>query len=503
MYSFVAAAIEKRGSAQSELEVEIPIGDPKQIRWVAGALDSLFGAPDQSRAQIKARSVVAAINNVLRHPNEGNATHLYRLLSNDGTISIIDEVLPRVAEQLGDRRPQLAKLSRRLVRESPDVEPVKSGIALLGISGTPEDADLLFRMGHFEELTVYSVVALAHLLPEPEVQIWQLTKNVHGWGRIQAVHRLSATKNPEIKAWMLREGFKNRIMYEYLAYTCATAGELLEALSAPAPDDALLDGAGHILTALFNGGPAENIMDYGDGAAACVRYLQHMAKRPAANLDTYVAARAMRTFVEDDKPDWAQRGPAWSAQTRWDIRSEALVVLQKPEWVSLVSGGLQSEDEQSFYWSSHIAPDLGIDPWPYMFERQRARTSSQWFFLMQTPDPTRVDQVLELARQQLDLELVGSGPTDSMGLGHGYEDDSAADFIVQDLKRFPGKGWDLIRVGLRGRSIRLRNMALNALNAWDRDAWPSDARAALEAAREREPDDEIRARISRLLEGPL
>ena len=235
LYSFVAAAIEKRGSAQSELEVEIPIGDPKQIRWVAGALDSLFGAPDQSRAQIKARSVVAAINNVLRHPNEGNATHLYRLLSNDGTISIIDEVLPRVAEQLGDRRPQLAKLSRRLVRESPDVEPVKSGIALLGISGTPEDADLLFRMGHFEELTVYSVVALAHLLPEPEVQIWQLTKNVHGWGRIQAVHRLSATKNPEIKAWMLREGFKNRIMYEYLAYTCATAGELLEALSAPAP----------------------------------------------------------------------------------------------------------------------------------------------------------------------------------------------------------------------------------------------------------------------------
>jgi hypothetical protein len=138
-----------------------------------------------------------------------------------------------------------------------------------------------------------------------------------------------------------------------------------------------------------------------------------------------------------------------------------------------------------------------------MFERQRARRSSQWYFLMQTRDPARVDQVLELARELLDLDLVGSGPTVSLGLGLEYEDDSALDFILQDLKRFPGKGWDLIRIGLRGRSIRLRNMALNALNAWERDAWPSDARETLRAAKEREPDDKVRARMSQLLEGPL
>jgi hypothetical protein len=40
---------------------------------------------------------------------------------------------------------------------------------------------------------------------------------VAGWGRIQTVRRLAGTQDPQIKAWLLRHGFRNQIMDEYLA----------------------------------------------------------------------------------------------------------------------------------------------------------------------------------------------------------------------------------------------------------------------------------------------
>ena len=118
---------------------------------------------------------------------------------------------------------------------------------------------------------------------------------------------------------------------------------------------------------------------------------------------------------------------------------------------------------------------------------------------MQTDSPDRVEQVLALAREQLDLGKVGSGPSLSLGLGAEFADDSAVDFIVQDLGRFPGFGWDFLRVGLTGRSVRLRNMTLRALAAWGPERWPREVSQLLSAAAAREPDAELRQEMLRLL----
>src|SRR5262249_2138700 len=151
--------------------------------------------------------------------------------------------------------------------------------------------------------------------------------------------------------------------------------------------------------------------------------------------------------------------------------------------------------------AAQIAPSFGIDAWPLRLARQRSGEADQWFWLMQTGDAGRIEQVLALARAQLDLALIGSGPTGSLGLGPDFRDDSALDFILQDLGRFPGKGWDLIKVGLRGRSVRPRNMAINALHDWGRETWPADATEELRLAAEREPEEDVRERIQKLIAG--
>src|SRR5207248_2725531 len=122
--------------------------------------------------------------------------------------------------------------------------------------GQPQDMEIFRTLGRHEEFTLFCAVGLANACDDGETQLWELAKHVDGWGRIHLVERLSKTENPEIKDWLLREGYKNSVMYEYLAYPCAVGGGLLAALEADEVDDDLLLSAAEIIQALITGGPA-------------------------------------------------------------------------------------------------------------------------------------------------------------------------------------------------------------------------------------------------------
>lgn len=503
----IREAAGKRIATSDRLEVQLPeAGDEEdgqpRLRFVAGGLDALFASPDRSPKQTTARSIVATIGRLLRHPSAGAFDALYSQLRRIQTSSIVDETLDRVSADLGDRREALAALARRLVCEAPDVEPVKMGVALLGVSGTAGDEAVVLEIGQAEEFTLYATVALRNLLAEPEDALWRLAKSVHGWGRIATVERLAGTEDPRIRAWLLRDGFRNDIMNEYLAYLAATRGEMLDALSAPRIDEELLLAVADILLALVAGGPAESIEDYRDAAPACVAFLRHALERDAPALNVVFAVSALRELIEGSRAERLRTLPGWSSQAFLDIRTATGSVLQKPGARSAVEAGLASDEP----WGDHfvaaqLAPEFGIDPWPRHLDRQRRRIGRNWWHLMQTTDAARVDEVLALAREQLDLGRVGSGPTRSLGLGQDYEDDSAVDFIVQDLRRFPGHGADFIAVGLRGRSVRLRNLTIKALSDWGRESWPPGTEARLRIAIEQEPVDDVRERLGSLLAG--
>lgn len=91
-------------------------------------------------------------------------------------------------------------------------------------------------------------------------------------------------------------------------------------------------------------------------------------------------------------------------------------------------------------------------------------------------------------------------PADALGLGSEWEEHSNLDFIVQELRRFPGRGWRLVETALQSPVVRNRNMALQVLNHWDEAIWPDQARLALIRARNAEPDGDVRERIDHLLD---
>ncbi len=175
--------------------------------------------------------------------------------------------------------------------------------------------------------------------------------------------------------------------------------------------------------------------------------------------------------------------------------------MENPVNVEMLKRTLSSGSKSEFWLARAAAREIGIDTWDYEFDRHRKTDDAQWYFLMQTDDPARIDRVLEYAGTVLPLDDLASGPALDRGLGSEYASHSALGFIVQDLKRFPGKGWPVVCVALRSRVVSNRNMAINALDAWGRANWPTDATSVLEQALAEEPDREVKARLQHLLQG--
>jgi hypothetical protein len=197
------------------------------------------------------------------------------------------------------RNSRVAEVGRYFATRAADRECTKLGILLLELAGEDRDRPVLEALALHDEFTLYAALALCKLSSDPENVLWQLAQSVHGWGRVQVVERLDETKNPSIQAWMLRDGFRNDIMDEYLAGICARTGRLHEALSGRDVDRALLDGAAGIIKALLSGGPADSIEDYPEGPTAMRGYLRHVDQTSDLGLEHLLCIGRLRYFLSD------------------------------------------------------------------------------------------------------------------------------------------------------------------------------------------------------------
>jgi hypothetical protein len=229
---------------------------------------------------------------------------------------------------------RLHKLARYMTMRAGDREAVKFGMALLGLLGQEGDLEVVATLGRHEEFTLYAAVAISHILSAPDRELWRLAKDVNGWGRIQVVERLSETEDAEIKAWLLRDGFRNSIEYEYSACECARGGNLAEALRVDAIDEELLLAAGEIIAALIigKGRPAEGIDDYDQAAEACESYLRHLQRRRRTSPEHFLAVRQLQGFL-DRTDGWpAREGKGWTPERRARLATMCVEFLAWSGW---------------------------------------------------------------------------------------------------------------------------------------------------------------------------
>lgn len=475
-----------------------------ELRWIAGGQDGTFGHHGGTSGAIAtAEQLIGALKAVLRRPSPKPMRVLYTLLKEESALDYIDSLMEKLQQESSIPAQKLRHLMEWLARESPDRNAVKCAIALLGFFPSEQNRALVTTLGLHEEFTLFSAVALRNMFPDEsqEMALVEMAKRVTGWGRIQLIERLPDEVSATTRDWLLTEGYSNAVMVEYTAWDCATKGQLLFALMNDALQAKPLLSAGEILAALICGGPARDIYDYPQGAEACHRYLMLLKQSADDDVRHLLIAHEIGEFARNDDHNWdALVSLGWSEELRQQISDQAEAIKAQAKWQNRVNSDLAADDSPNLYFTLSAAQLLKIDSWQTIFARQSAGAGGDhWYHLMQTDDPERIAQVISLAETQLDLAAIATGPDTQLGLGPGFQPHGALDFILQDLNRFPGKGWTLIKAGLRSPVIRNRNMALQALESWLPAQRPAELPALLDAAYRQEPDSELRARFAAAL----
>ncbi|MCW2885527.1 MAG: hypothetical protein JWL58_2389 [Streptosporangiaceae bacterium] len=332
----------------------------------------------------------------------GAWARLPELLAQQSAVTIADDLVKELGSR-SFRGERLREVSRHLTEHGSLRNTVKLGIVVLGVCGDERDRELLLLLGTLEELTLYAVVTLMNTQPDRQRAAYELAQRVKGWGRIHAVERLRGCDDPEIKAWLLREGFRNGVMNEYLAHLAATTGDLYTALLEPNVDEALLDGAGGILAALALGGPAQDMTDYDDAVPAMHRYAE-LASTAGPTLSRLDHLLTVARFVSrsDESFTWPDREPE-----RLAARFEAL--LARPVWRDLVLAQLSDPVgpygfNKALSCAGHL--DMPVLPQALDHLERDPFNAYVWQWVVHHSDHETIAQVIKLATQLLPVDAL-------------------------------------------------------------------------------------------------
>lgn len=299
------------------------------LPYVAGGRDGVatFHLPQITEPEA-VQAVLQPLRAVLEDGGLDGLDGLYRAMLEHPTLAWVDELGEVIGTEPAADPNRVYALGLLLATQAPDREPVKAGIALLGLLGLGEDELALLRLlGCHDELTLFAAVAVAAASDEAEGELWSMAQRVHGWGRIQAVTRLADSGDPAIGEWLVREGFRNTIDDRYLAAPCAIAGELRARLEELQVDEELLQAAGELFTALLRPqGPVPGIEVWPEGPQALSSWLVHAAAHP--RLQPALLTLAQTVLEADARPS-----PPWPADEGARLTIQAAGILGQWERV--------------------------------------------------------------------------------------------------------------------------------------------------------------------------
>ena len=514
IYEYIKEHLDESSGTLSEEGLKLPDDEllfaDNQIRWVDGGMDGAFGHHAGAGQQIKhAKALFKAMTRVLDSPKPEALERFYSMVKDESTLGFIDPFLDIVTEKKLVSEPNLYSLAKWLLKNAPDREAVKAAIAILGVCATEEDLDLFLSIGKHEEFTLYATVAICHSADDPERALFKLAKSVDGWGRIHIIERLTGTDIQEIKDWMIDDGYKNTIMYEYTAIICATTGDLLEALEKRKPEKEFLKNALSILSS-FNA-PGPGIEEYEDAPAA-IELLLHKLNEVEIDLEllvlighlndliNYMDEESVQETMEDQQSSEARQllsDPAWS-NARQSVDSFFRELKSESRWKEEIQKLINDDDKK--YIAIDAAKYLNVDLWEHHFNGLK-EGKDNWWYVMQTKKEENIRAVVELAEEMIPLDKIATGPDDLLGMGKEFKDHSALDWVLQDLENWPGLGIKLVNAGLKSPVTRNRNMALKTLQAWGKENWEEGTENTLSEMLAIEPNERTREYIGEIISG--
>lgn len=459
-------------------EPSLPDEQSGGVRWASGAQDGVLSHHTAALDEAKEAQLVYQAVDLVKEAaqSEESKAELYRFCMNEPVLALVDPLLDELRRR--GLQNEVRPVATFLIQKSSHRGPLKLGISLLSVAGRLEDLGVLKKLARHDEFTLYAAVAGAALAgPDPTNLWWDMARHVRGWGKIHLVERLVdyAAGKPDLRRWLLEEGCDNSVMPEYLAYACATGGQLHRALEQRDPGPAMLDGACLILGAMLEGGPAMDIDDYEQGERAVSLLLDHLEERATFAQLSFVAD--LESWLSNPETDWSEREAlGWTEDRRRVLLQRSSDLMERPHWPEEARKAYQDEDFALRHRAWTMAPRLGVDLWEDAFARLEHEEKPDPFLywgLLERGDTARQLRVFDYAERTLPLEEMATGPAEKLSAGLEH---TSLEFLLQAMS---GANYRdrLVAAGLRSPSVRCRNLAAGVLER----AQPGPlSRAALE-----------------------
>lgn len=491
--------------------------------WAPGALEgamSRYGQPPDDNEE-RAADLHQALLRLADEPNRRTRSRASELFRAGANRSLMDALLQRLSEEPPDDRGRLYSELRTILLETGNRDELKFAIALVGTFGRPEDADVFRALARHEEFTLYAAVALAAGAGDPVGEWLSLLPDVSDWGATELSELLVAAKDDRVCGILLRRGASigNALL---LAEGC----KLHEALDAEDVDDDLIHGAQSIIDDLtWSVSGPETLLDYPDAGRAVERFLELLAPRATTLnhlLTAYEIGRHLEPLTTEDAERLAElfggevkeppspdehylelAGVGFDEARLERVHELSRAIVERPGWRGLAEADLESEDPARRRIAIEAAKRLGLPLRDYLVRRIEAdpNDGSLWFHLAWGADAERIGEVVRLAERVLDLDALASGPAlERFGPPGSEGPHQAANYVLQELPRFPGVGKELLVAALSSPVIRDRLLALRVLSGWPRDVLDEQIMLALRACLD-DPAEDVRSHAGAVLRG--
>lgn len=499
-----------------------PDWDLGEVRFASGAIDGILlnhiAPPEDEETNARARALADAIEQVATTLAEADMERLYGVAREEALITAGDAIVDELRRREGIDSERLWAIGKWLVETAAHREPLKLGILILGLGATEDDIKTLKTLARHDEFTLFAAVAIGNLCEDPADHWLELAQTVHGWGKIHLVERLteSAPESADIRDWLLRKGCGNEVEEGYLAFLCASAGDLAGALAAEEIDDELLDGALTIVLSLIEGGPSVDIQGYEEGAVAVGHLIGHLEGRCTTVARLYTVLKIAEWLrwlrpTRDAEFDEGVEPPdprtietletmGWSSPVRRELLGRCERLMSAPEWPETLRAAYKSGKEPTSSLAFVCAETLRVDLWPIAMKRLQWAPHDQtlYFDLMRTSDRNRRQQVIDFAEKNLPLDRLASGPALELGLGDDWEARGALDCLLQEMERNGPFSDVLVAAAMRSPVIRHRLQACAILIDMDPESWGERIEDALNRTLRDEPDEDVREQLQSL-----
>jgi hypothetical protein len=432
---------------------------PNQIGFMPGAMDGagIFHA-GRGNEEKPVKEIVHLLKKYFKTGGERYIAGVEAVLSGGRTISMIDPILQSLREDHKGIDPnKMVNLCFNTIKTSGNIELIKAGIGLLGLfdlGNSGEAAEVITTLALYDDFTLYAVVAASNWTNGNRI-IFQIAKNVAGWGKIHAVERLEP-ENEEIREWILRSGCANSVADAYLGLVCATKGGLISALRQETVDPGMFDSIAVIVDALLDEGPVHGISEYEHAREALTRFLGH-ARQHATGIEHLWGILNLQDWAENSGVDYKD-----------DIFSGCAEIINRADWQDkIMSAVKRHSDSFEFFCACNAASRLNIDISAELFNIVIAEPLKYYSHMPQLmKNPDMAASIISLCETVLPLDEMADGMGDYLFADKLNQEHHCLEFVLPELGAYPLQGMKLIKTGLNSRVVRGRNMACRALLGW-------------------------------------